>query len=128
MYEPQSNLEQKVNHNTWTTSLPGYSCEAFPSRTNQSHLLLTKKEIRLNIWPEIPYNLSLWRKPAKQTVESLEYSKRYSLNSPKLLESPSNSMSKCEPWSSKIKRFLPGICLVFGINSWFLSPQPLLSP
>ena len=32
----------------------GYSCEDFPSRTTQSHLLLRKEEIMRNNWPEIP--------------------------------------------------------------------------
>ena len=35
-------------------TLTGYSCKDFPSRYTQSHLLLTKDEIRLNTWPEIP--------------------------------------------------------------------------
>ena len=39
----------------WGTPAPtGYSCEDFPSRTTQSHLLLRKEEIWPNIWPEIP--------------------------------------------------------------------------
>ena len=41
-----------------------YSCEDVPSRTTQSCLLLRKEEIRPNIWPE----LSLWRRPACQTL------------------------------------------------------------
>ena len=50
-----------------TPELTGYSCEDFPSRTTWSCLLLKKKgEIRPNIWPEIPYDLSLWRTPACQ--------------------------------------------------------------
>ena len=37
-----------------TPALIGYSCEDFPFRTNRSHQLLRKEEIRSNIWPEIP--------------------------------------------------------------------------
>ena len=51
-----------------TPALTGYSCEDFPSRTSRSCLLLTKEEIRPIIWPEIPYDLSLWRRPAYQTL------------------------------------------------------------
>ena len=51
-----------------TPALTGYSCEDFPSRTTQSHLLLRKEEIRPNIWPEIPEDLSLWRRAACQTL------------------------------------------------------------
>ena len=51
-----------------TPALTGYSCEDFPSRTTRSCLLLRKEEIRPNIWPEIPWNLSLWRRPACQTL------------------------------------------------------------
>ena len=53
----------------WRTPvLTGYSYKDFPSRTTRSRLLLTKEEIRPNIWPEIPYDLSLWRRPACQTL------------------------------------------------------------
>ena len=51
-----------------TPSLTGYSCEDFPSKTTGSCLLLRKEEIRPNIWPEIPWDLSLWRRPACQTL------------------------------------------------------------
>ena len=37
-----------------TPALTGYSCEDFPSRTTQSHLLLRKKQIIANILLEIP--------------------------------------------------------------------------
>ena len=37
-----------------TPALTGYSCEDCPSRTTWSRLLLGEKEIRPNIWPEIP--------------------------------------------------------------------------
>ena len=32
-----------------TPALTGYSCEGFPSRTTQNHLLLRKEEINPNI-------------------------------------------------------------------------------
>ena len=51
-----------------TPASTGYFCEDFPSRTTQSLLLLSKKEIRPNIWPEIPEELSLWRRPACKTL------------------------------------------------------------
>ena len=35
-------------------ALTGYSYDDFPSRTTWSRLLLRKKEIRPNIWPETP--------------------------------------------------------------------------
>ena len=50
-----------------TPALTGYSCEDFPCRTTWSCVLL-RQEIRQNIWPEIPYDLSLWRRPACQTL------------------------------------------------------------
>ena len=46
-----------------TPALTGYSCEDFASRTTWSFLLLRKEEIRPNIWPEIPQDLSIWRRP-----------------------------------------------------------------
>ena len=51
-----------------TLALNGYSCEDFPSRTTESCLLLRKEEIRSNTWPETPKELSLWRRPACQTL------------------------------------------------------------
>ena len=54
-----------------TPTLSGYSWEDFLSRTTQSLLLLRKDEIRSNIWPEIPQNLSLGRRPACQTYRKL---------------------------------------------------------
>ena len=51
-----------------TPALTGYSCEDFPSRTTRSRLLLRKEEIRPNISPETPYDLSLWRRPTSQTL------------------------------------------------------------
>ena len=51
-----------------TPALTGYSCDVFHSRTTQSCLLLRNKEIRPNSWPEIPSELSLWRRLACQTL------------------------------------------------------------
>ena len=51
-----------------TPALTGHSCEDIPSRTTQSCLLLRKEEIRPIIWPEIPYDLSLQRRQACQTL------------------------------------------------------------
>ena len=54
--------------NPWgTPALTRYSCEDFSSRAT-SRLLLRKEEIRPNIWPEIPNDLGLWRRPAYQTL------------------------------------------------------------
>ena len=50
-----------------TLSLTGYSSEDFPSRTTRSNLLQKKDEMRL-IWPEIAWDLSLWRRPECQTL------------------------------------------------------------
>ena len=52
-----------------TPVLTEYFCENFPSRTTRSHRLVKKEEIRPNIWPEIPYDLSLWRRPACQPCQ-----------------------------------------------------------
>ena len=51
-----------------TPALTGYSCDVCHSRTTQSCLLLRNKEIRPNSWPEIPSDLSLWRRPAWSTL------------------------------------------------------------
>ena len=51
-----------------TPALNGYSCYDFPSSTTWSHLLLREGEIRPNIWPGIPEDLILWRRPAWQTM------------------------------------------------------------
>ena len=51
-----------------TPALTGCSCEDFPSRITRSRLLLRKDEILPNIWPEIPEDLSLWRRPECQTL------------------------------------------------------------
>ena len=59
-----------------TTALTGYSCVDFTSRTTWSHLLLRTEEARPNTWPKIPYNLSLWRRLACQTLpKTLDISK-----------------------------------------------------
>ena len=69
----------------WGT--PG-SCENFPSRTIQSHLLLRKKEIRLNIQSEIPKDLSLWRRPACQILpKTLDISSASAWVAPYLVKS-----------------------------------------
>ena len=49
-----------------TPALTRCFCENFPSRTTRSHLLL-RQEVRPNIWPGIPQDLRLWRRPAFQT-------------------------------------------------------------
>ena len=67
-------------------ALSGYSFEEFPSRITQSHLLLRKEEIRPNIWPKIPKDLSLWNlaKPCMPNlVKSLGYIKCCSSSSPR---------------------------------------------
>ena len=51
-----------------TPALTGYSSEDLPSRTTWSHLLLRNEEIRPNIWLEIPWDISLWRRPACQIL------------------------------------------------------------
>ena len=51
-----------------TPALTGYSWEDFPSRTTRSSLLMRKEKVRPNIWPEIPKDLSLWRRPVCQTL------------------------------------------------------------
>ena len=51
-----------------TPALTEYSCGDFPFKTTRSHLLLRKEEIRLNIWPEISYDLIFRRRPAWQIL------------------------------------------------------------
>ena len=51
-----------------TPSLTGYSYEDFPFRNTRRRQLLRKEEIRPNIWLEIPYDLSLWRRLERQTL------------------------------------------------------------
>ena len=51
-----------------TPALTGYSREGFPTRTTQNRVLLKEEEIGLNIWPEIPQDLNLWRRQACQTL------------------------------------------------------------
>ena len=70
-----------------TPALTEYSWEYFPYRTTRSRLLLTKKETRPNIWPEIPEELSLWRKPACQTLsKAFDISSATARVSPDLLK------------------------------------------
>ena len=52
----------------WIPALTGYSSEDFSSRTTQSVPILRKEEIMPKMWPEILYDLSLWRRPACQTL------------------------------------------------------------
>ena len=51
----------------WTPILTGYICEDFPFKTTRNLPLLRKDRIRPNMWPEIPEDLSFWRRPACQT-------------------------------------------------------------
>ena len=70
-----------------TPALIGYSYEDFPSRTTRSQLLLRKEEIRLIIWPAIPWDLSLWRRPACQTLsKALDISSATARVAPDLLK------------------------------------------
>ena len=76
-----------------TPTFTGYSYEDFPSRTTQSRLLLRKEEIRPNIWPQIPSDLSFVKKTStSNSVKTLGYIKCYSSISPSLVKSPSNSI------------------------------------
>ena len=74
---------------TWTelrSNFPPY-CEHVPSRTTQSCLLLRKEEIRPNIWPEIPSDLSLWRRtPWQKLSKSLDISSVIAQVPPDLLK------------------------------------------
>ena len=66
MYSGKSVRPRK---NPWGSPiLTGYFCEDFPPRTIWSCLLLKKGKIRPNIWPEIPKYLTLWKRPACQTL------------------------------------------------------------
>ena len=51
-----------------TPALTGYFSEDFTSRTTQSRLLLRKDKTRLYIWPGIPHDISLWKRPGCQTL------------------------------------------------------------
>ena len=77
-----------------TPALTRYSYEDVPSITPWSHLLLRKEEVRPNIWPEIPEELGLWRRPAWKTLSTLWYIKHYGTSSPISVKSPSNSVIK----------------------------------
>ena len=70
-----------------TLTLTGYYCEDFPSRATWSNLLLRKEELRPNIWPELPKDLRLWRRPACQTLsKALEISSATAQVVPDLLK------------------------------------------
>ena len=67
-----------------TPPLTGYFCEDVPSRTTWSDLLLKKEEIGPNI---LPWDLSLWRRPACQTLSrALEISSATAWVAPDLLK------------------------------------------
>ena len=69
-----------------TPALTGYSCEDLPSRTTWSCLLLRKEEIMPNIWPEVPSDLSLWRRPAWTLLTALDKSSATARVAPDLLK------------------------------------------
>ena len=50
-----------------STALTRHYCEGFPPKIIRSCLLLRKEE-KAKIWPETPQDLSLWRRPACQTL------------------------------------------------------------
>ena len=74
---------------SWGTPvLAGYPCKDFQSRTNCSHLLLSKHKIRPNTPPETQ-DFSLWRRPAGQTLsKALDTSSATARVAPDLLTSP----------------------------------------
>ena len=93
-----------------TAALTGYSCEDFPSRITQSHLLLKKK----NKAKYLAWN-SIRRKFMKKTgstnsVENLGYIRCYSSSSPRPVKSLSNSVThNCQKicsWSRRPKTIL----------------------
>ena len=51
-----------------TPALTGYFCEHFPYENTQNHKILIKDKMRPNMSSEIPWDLSLWRKLACQTL------------------------------------------------------------
>ena len=70
-----------------TPALIGYSCKDFISRAPWICLLLRKEQIRPNIWPEIPNDLSLWRRAACQTLsKALDISSATARVAPDLLK------------------------------------------
>ena len=70
-----------------TPALTGYSHGHFPSRTTWTLLLLRKEKIRLNIWSEIPQDLSLWRWPAYKTLpKALDISSAAARVAPELIK------------------------------------------
>ena len=58
-----------------TPRLTGYLCKDFPSRTTQSCLSLRKDEIKPNIWPGIPWELSSWRQSCQTLLKVLVISR-----------------------------------------------------
>ena len=77
----------------WTPALTRYSCEDFPSRTTQSHLLLWKEEIRPNIWPEISKTSICEEDQHAKPCQKPWVIKCYSSNSPRSVKNPGNSIS-----------------------------------
>ena len=63
--------KSKPRTNIWgRTVLTGYSCKSVPSRTIWSFLLPRNDKIWLKTWPKISLDLSLWRRPAYQTLST----------------------------------------------------------
>ena len=93
-----------------TPALTRYSCEDFPFRTTQSRILPRKEEIRANIWPEIPYDLRLWRSACQSLSKALDISSATARVAPDLLKalailSDKNCKKICS-WSRKPKTTL----------------------
>ena len=62
-----------------TPALTGNSYKDLPSKSTRILLLLRIEKERINIWPQIPEGLSLWRRPAYQTLsKALDIFKCYS--------------------------------------------------
>ena len=74
----------------WETSaLTRYFSEDFTSIGTSSRLLLRKEKIRPNIWPEIPWDSSLCRIPACQTLsKALDISSTTAQVAPYMLTVP----------------------------------------
>ena len=51
-----------------TAALTEYFYKDFPSRNSQSRPLRGKDKTKPNSQPEIPWDMSLWRRPACQTL------------------------------------------------------------
>ena len=68
-------------------ALTGYSYTDFSSITTHSHLLLIKDKLNPNTQPEIPQDLSLWRRPACHILsKALNISSATALAAPNLLQ------------------------------------------